>query len=189
MALIDRNWGCGDDDHRLKQGLAQNELAAGNSGVVAAVGQTADWVQRGAGRETALGGAVAWAGVESWGCGLVTGAAVRNGTVGSATRERERERALLPRRRRKRSRLEASAQTADESGRTPSREVEPREALGLAQAKVNPSTGIQSVSNFFSLAPLWTHAAWICGTLAEVRAGAVQSGLQARLFFLLTGQG
>lgn len=150
MALTDRNWGCGDDGRRLKQGLAQNELAAGNPGVVA-VGRTADWVQCGAGRVTALGGAVAWAGVESWGCGRVTDAAVRNGTVGNATREREREKALLPRRRRRRSRLEASAQTADESGRTPSREVEPREALGLAQAKVNPSTGIQSVSNFFCL--------------------------------------
>lgn len=148
MALTDRNWGCGDDGHRLKQGLARNELAAGNSSVVA-VGRTADWVQCGAGRVTALGGAVAWVGVESWGCGRVTDAAVRNGTVENATREREREKALLPRQRRRRSRLEASAQTADESGRTPSREVEPREALGLAQAKVNPSTGIQSVSNFF----------------------------------------
>lgn len=140
MALTGRNWGCGDDGRRLKQGLAQSVVAAESSYV--GVGRTANWVQRAA-RVTALGGAVAWAGVESWGCGRATGVAVRSATAGIATRGQEREKAQLPRRQRRRSRLEASAQTADESGRTPSRRVGPREVLGLAQAKVNPSTGIQ----------------------------------------------
>lgn len=170
--MIGRNWGCGDDGRRLKQGLAQSEVAAGNFGV--AVGQTADWVQR-AGRVTALGGAVAWAGVEGWGCGRATGVAVQNATAGTATREREREKAQsLPRRRRRRSRLEASAQTADESGRTPSRGVEPREVLGSAQAKANPST----------LDPFVSFASWTHGLILRdsgQRRERVQCGIKARL--------